>query len=626
MELYYTCGVDSVRDWGMCRGDCLGFVAALEADRRGFNVTVGGAPAEVLYAAVFNVSDRYRPLLYVVVFRAKAVGPVKVSGLYEPEAYVLANFGVGKLLVYELRLIPFVAGRERSAPYTASLSVDGEFAACTVGKYANAVETERGPAEGSFGYYYGFFKGAGSRLTFRWASVPESAVKLMYIISTSPFVYTATVVGEDGSPVPAAVLKAILVRGAAVGDGKVAFEDYAVLRLGGREIRVEPNATVAVPGRRCVVTAQTTLGTPIPLAVRYGDAVVARGVGKEEAYCVEGAYAVDYKWEKRGAVSFSVSGTSHGNVTVPAARARFVALNIFGMPAAEAEEEVPQGGAVRLQLGDYAGEVAASAPVVAVSKYQLFSPAGAASLAAIAGALALKPLGRRWRGPARHLIFAAGVIGLAELVAAFLWGAPPSTTTAYALAALPLAVLAVAVPWRLWHFAAAFAPAAALYGAFAYNLLYSTGWVHIIFLPVVALFFGGVVGLAKQWLCGRCVKGYQLGAPQLALHELWARALRNPAGEWHRLEETMGRLKGLGVEDRLSCLREHVYKEVGRVWSDACGVTAYNPTCLYIEGKVDWAGYKALRAFMMGRGGEEDCARSLQAVGLGQFSSLCRGP
>ncbi|MEM1637939.1 hypothetical protein [Pyrobaculum sp.] len=84
VELYYTCGVDSVRDWGVCRGDCLGFVAALSADQRGFNITVGGQPAEVVYAALYQLSDTYQPRLYVVVFRAKAAGPVKVSGLYRP--------------------------------------------------------------------------------------------------------------------------------------------------------------------------------------------------------------------------------------------------------------------------------------------------------------------------------------------------------------------------------------------------------------------------------------------------------------------------------------------------------------------------------------------------------------
>ncbi|MEM0464508.1 hypothetical protein [Pyrobaculum sp.] len=538
----------------------------------------------------------------------------------------MANFGVGNLQVYELRLLPLIAGQQNTAPFNISLSVAGSFVACTVGKYAEAVETEKGAAEGSFGYYYSLFKGAGSRLAFYWASVPESAIKLMYIISTSPYFYTATVVGEDGSPVPAAVLKALVVRGAAVGDGKVAFEDYAVIKAGDREIRVEPNATAVVPGRRCVVEAKTSLGTPLPLTVKYGGVEVARGVGRADTYCIDGAYTVEYKWEKRGPVSFSLAGAAQGNATVPSAKVRFVALNIFRMPAASAEEEVPQGGAVRLELGDYAGEVVANSPTVVVSKYQALSPTGAASLAALAGALALKPLGGRWRRPAKLLAVAGGVLALAELLTAVFWGRPPSTAAAYSAVATPLVVLAVAIPWRLWHFAAAFAPAVALYGAFAYSLLYSTGWVHLLAPLLAALIFFWAVEMAKRWLCGKCARGYQLGAPQLAIHELWARALRGAARDWHKMEETMGKLKGFGLEDRLNCLREQVFNKVGQIWNEACGVTYYDPTCLYIEGKVDWGGYKALRAFMIGRGGEEDCIKALQAVGLGQFSSLCKGP
>ncbi|MCX8136629.1 hypothetical protein [Pyrobaculum aerophilum] len=627
VDLFYACGVGSVSNFGACQGDCLGFIAALEGDWRRLNVTIGGKPAEVLHAVEYRVSDAYRPRLYVVVFRGRGVGEVRVAGLETPEAYLLANFGVGKLQAYEIRLMPFVAGRERREPFNISLSLDGEFAACTVGKYAEAVISERGTAEASHGYYYGFFKGRGSRLTFHWEDVPQSAVKLMFVVATAPFLHVAEVVGADGAPVPADVLRALVRRGVVLGDGRVGFEDFGLLDAGGRQIRLEPNSTARLPGRSCVLTATTSLGTPIPLSVYYGDVLIARGVGSVKTYCIDGAYSVAYSWERSGPVSFSLSGRAAGNVTLPAAVTRFVVLNVFHIPVASVDAEVPAGMSVRLNLAGFVGDVMPEGPVVVASKYPLYTPAGVLALAALASAAVLRPFKRRAPRAYAVSLRLAVAFGLVDLISAVFWGSPPGALTGYALLALHLAYLALEVPWRLWQFAAAFAPAAAFYALFAASLLTAAEWWYLFYLPAAFGAFYYALKTARKWYCGECLKAYGHGAPYTYLNSYWSKALGDNVRRHEALEEEMGRLKGItDAEQRLSCLRAYVYREVSRVWNERCGYTVYEPICLYLEGVVDWRGYKALRSFMLGKGGSEECERAMRSLGLGQFSSLCKAP
>jgi len=502
VQVYFICGAASSYDFGMCNGNCTGFVAALEGDLRQAKVLVGGRPAELLYVREYVLNDVYRPKLLVAVFRATWPGKVAVQGLSDFEAYVLINHGVGdKRYVYRLFVVPFTAGRNYTAPFQLRLGLTGEFWACTTGKYASKVETDGRISDFKTGYYMSFASGYGSLLTFHWASVPESAVKLLYAFVRAPVVYRAYVVGLDGRPVPAQYLAYIVKRGNVAGDGVVVFEDFGVVSVGGADVVLRPNETYTVPGRPCTVTGYTSLGSPLEIELVYGGQVAARGSGSVRGYCIEGSYRVRYRFSKSGAVRYQLEGETPGNVTVETARVAFVVLGLFQQPWAVVEEEVPLGKRVELKVGDFSAAVVPQPPVTTVQRYPLYTQLGVAAggfaLAWAVASIIASVFNRDKFARAAATVsgILSGTLILVYILGRLLSLSPLSlpsfeldTLTAVVGLVVPLAFIFAYTSWRPWKSAIPSAVLASFYAAAVWTSLGALEpWHVLVFMAVGAI-------------------------------------------------------------------------------------------------------------------------------------------
>lgn len=360
VDLYSRCGA-YVTEFGRCSGECFGFIMAIGATaaRPPVRVYIGDTEAVVNYT-VYRVDDRYQPNLWVVEFRGRGVGLVRVESSLSVEAYVLVNFGVGESKYVKVLTLPYFAGRGETRPWELQLGAEGEMVVCTVGKYAARGEVYSGgvwrPASVSTGWYHAVVRGEGSAVRLYWSNTPESAIKVAYVIFTKPRgPDRAFVVGQDGSPVPAQFLRLMAGPGVVVeGDGVVSFFGSGYLRYGGRQVELRPNSTAVVEGRRCLYVGQTTTGEPLEVAVLLDGKPAASGRGQAEAFCIPGATKARYTYQRQ----YPIANITHTieadtNYTLPIAKIELVVHDVFRLPRERYKLEAPQGYPLRIYLKRY---------------------------------------------------------------------------------------------------------------------------------------------------------------------------------------------------------------------------------------------------------------------------------
>lgn len=633
VSIYMACGA-YVSNFGNCLSSCEGFIFALSVGDKP-SVSVGGRAA-VVNVTRYVVDDYYRPNLYVIRFRSDVPGPVSVGGIYDVEAYLLISYGVGDFVMYEVHVLPYVAGRGVSKPFVLRLGKAANFTACTVGKYASRVVTERGASSLRTGYYHSLAWGHGQVLNFTWAYVPESAVKLAYVVAVSKVVYRAYVVGADGKPVPASILSLLVSNGGVERDGVVAFTTAAFLRLGNSTVRLEPNMTYTVPGRWCKVTGYTTQGTPLDLRVLYGSAAVASGRGQVDAYCVEGLYRVEYRFESRDPqVKFSTSGVARGNVTLETLPVRVEVLGILQQPVKIINVELPPGASAAVVYEEKQYNFTASGPVVYIRQFPVATPLGLGAGVSQAAALVLSLFKRRAgelgkRAPATLMVL-GGVLLLIDVYLAYATGASVSTATALAALGIPVSYLLINTPWRAWMWAAASAALAVGYGYVV--------WLAAPSMPVTAMLAAALVTTAafyfalsrsRLWICGRCYAAFEDLTP-FELAEMAAAGLLKDdalAGDVAELEEILNKMRlERDVDAKVEHLRNLAAK-TREVMLERCGYESQRPICLYVTGVVDGGQYAVLEKLAtLGTTKEEFvevCTKFFKAFNLEQYQGICR--
>ncbi|MEM1598009.1 MAG: hypothetical protein QXI07_05865 [Pyrobaculum sp.] len=635
VSIYMACGA-YVSNFGKCLSNCEGYIFALSLGSNP-SVAVGGRPA-VVNITRYVVDDYYRPNLYVIRFKSDVPGSVEVSGIYDVEAYLLISYGVGGLTIYEIHVLPYLAGRGVTKPYSFKLSKAANFTACTVGKYASKVATELGAASLRTGYYHSVAWGFGQTLNFTWAYVPESAVKLAYVVATSKVVYRAYVVGADGRPVPAFILSLLVSNGGVEGDGVVAFTTSAYLRLGDKTVRLEPNRTYTVPGRWCKVTGYTTQGTPLDIRVLYGNAAVASGRGQVETYCVEGLYRVEYRFESRDpSVKYRTSGTAQGNVTLETIPVRVEILGVLQQPVRIINVELPPGAtAVAVHEGKQYNFTAAG-PVVYIRLFPIASPLGLGAAAAQAAALLLSLFKRRLgelgrRAPATLMVLAATLLVL-DVFLAYSTGANISTATALAALGIPISYLLANTPWRAWMWAAASAALAAGYGYVAWLLAPAMSASTMLATALVtALAFVFALSRSRQWICGKCYAAFEDLTP-FELAEMAAAGMLKDvdsalAEDVAELEDLLNKMK---LEKDVGAKVEHLKSLAAKtreIMLERCGYQSQRPICLYVTGVVTGGQYAVLEKLAtLGTTKEqfvEVCTKFFKAFNLDEYEGICR--
>jgi len=312
--------------------------------------------------------------------------------------------------------------------------------------------------------------------------------------------------------VPAQYLAYIVKRGNVAGDGVVVFDDYGVISVGGADVVLRHNETYTVPGRPCMLTGYTSLGTPLEVELVYGGHVVARGTGSVRGYCIEGSYRARYRFSKSGAVKYEVAGEALGNVTVETVKVTFAVLGLFQQPLALVEEEVPLGKSVELNVGNFSTTLVPQPPVTKIRHYPVYTLLGIFTLAlAVAGIVISIVFNERHY--TLSFVVTSGIISnalisvyvLSRVLNLLPLGQVPSieldTLTAVSGLVAPLAYLVVSTPWRLWPWAIPSAVLASLYAVAVWTSLGALEpWHVLIFMLAWIAFHFGLHGITT-WIC-----------------------------------------------------------------------------------------------------------------------------
>jgi len=360
VDIYYQCGA-YVTNFGTCAGNCFGFIMAIgdTAERPPIHVYIGNTEASVNYT-LYHVDDLYQPNLWVAEFWGKGSGSVRVETWLGVEAYLLVNFGVGKPMYVKVLTLPYFAGRGETKPWEVQLGASGNLLVCTVGKYAASGEVFYNgswrPASVSTGWYHSVVSGSGSAVKLYWSNTPESAIKVAYVVLTTPKgPDRAFVVGIDGLPVPAQFLRLMAGPGVVVEkDGVVSFFGTGYLTYGGRQIELRPNATVVVEGRRCLYVGRTSTGEPLDVEVLLDGKPVVSGRGQVEAFCIPGATQARYTYRMQYPITNVVyTVETNGNYTLPLVEMEIIVHDLYLRPVKDYVIETPPNISLTLVLPDH---------------------------------------------------------------------------------------------------------------------------------------------------------------------------------------------------------------------------------------------------------------------------------